>query len=235
MNNLYNFTNGDIADNYTIKEERGFPIQGAIGSILNSNDNVLKNINDGLFLNIKNKTDHSHDMINTIFPRTMNHDGLYSNPHHEQPDTPLLYCDTSIKTSELLEQYPNGVPNKFIAPNCFLKVNNVLSPTLYGASTFGLNDVDILNNPNNNIGHEIENFGSANKYGSRAIGQGRNACKELMPGYNVPSLYTNNNNNSYISEPGTFDKDVPLYQVGDWTKQPDNFMYEFNNTNYCSN
>ena len=41
------------------------------------------------------------------------------------------------------------------------------------------------------------------------------------------------NEEGYITEPVSFNNSVPLYQVGDWTKEGDNFLKEFNTQKYC--
>ena len=92
----------------------------------------------------------------------------------------------------------------------------------YGVST-GIKHPSLLTN--NNIGHEIETYGNSNKFGSRVLGQGKNACKSLLPGYNVPTPETQKtDNNSFISIPTSFNEDIPLYQVGNWTNISDNYL-----------
>jgi hypothetical protein len=229
MSNLYNFIKGDIANNYTVPEERGFLIQGNVGSLLNTNDNHLKSIQQGLMINRVNKTNDSETFINKIHPAKAD----WEVGDVMQPATPMKYCQNNIVQSELLPNYPNGVKNNVLSPTCDLTLGNVGSPTLYGASTFGINDPNVINNACNNIGHEIETYGEANMYGSRALGQGKSAVQGLQAGYNVPDLYTNKVKGAYITKPGTFNKDVPLYQVGDWTTIPGNFLYNFNNNQQC--
>tara|TARA_B100000886_G_C20409508_1_gene486367 strand:+ start:40 stop:810 length:771 start_codon:yes stop_codon:yes gene_type:complete len=243
MNSLGKFMNGNIAENYTIQEEQGFPIQGAVGTILNiKKKQDVENVKNGLVVNPLNKTKNieggrlgpllSVDAgINQLSPL----DNNWVNPKMPQPMTPLKYCnDTQV--SELLPKYPNGITNNTLTPNCkTLTLNNIGSPLLYGASTFGVNDSSLLTNPQNNIGHEIETFGLSNEYGARALGQGKNACKPMISGFNVPSLNTfKNENGSYISTPVSFNNDIPLYQVGDWTNIPGNFLHNFENADYCN-
>ena len=231
MNTLNNFTKGNIASNYTVREEQGFPIQGAIGSILSLPKQSIDDVQDGLIINRLYKTNSSNNQINKFSPSHKN----YVNPTIEQPSTPLLYCNSNHQ-SDLLPFYPNGQPNLNLNPSCDnLTINGTGSPTLYGTSTFGLNDIDLINNPNNSIGHELQYQGNANNLGSRSLGEGRHSCKELLPGYNVPNLKINNvsTETGYISEPVSFNHSIPLYQVGDWTKEGDNFLKEFNTQKYC--
>lgn len=238
MKPLNNFMTGDIASNYVVKEQQGFPIQGSVGTILNLNPNSLKDINDGLILNIENNTIGSQKDLFSDYNlfKYDNNDNCYVNSKKKQPFTQLTYCGDN-QTSELLPVYPNGIKNDNKSPNCKnLTYNNVGSPTLYGETTFGINDVSILTNPNNNIGYEISPFGDATKRGGqRALGQGRYSCDNMLPGYNVPSLTLMKNNfDSYYSEPVSFNDNIPLYQVGNWTKIPGNYLQEFNNQNMCS-
>ncbi len=221
--NLYDFIQGQRA-NTVNKEESGFRINGNIGSLLNSNPHYLKSIHEGILYPGANITNHSENIIGRI--HAMKHD--WKELKKTAPDTPLLYCNNQYK-SELLPNYPNGIHNKVLSPNCNMMLGNVASPTLYGETTAFVNDPDILNNPVNNIGHEIQAYGIANKYGMRALGQGKNACEPLENGYNVPTLKVQKNKNgSYISKPISVHSDIPLYQVGDWTKIKPNFLSEFN-------
>ena len=221
--NLYDFIQGQRA-NTVNKEESGFRINGNIGSLLNSNPHYLKSIHEGILYSGANITNHSENIIGRI--HAMKHD--WKELKKTAPDTPLLYCNNQYK-SELLPNYPNGIHNKVLSPNCNMMLGNVASPTLYGETTAFVNDPDILNNPVNNIGHEIQAYGIANKYGMRALGQGKNACEPLENGYNVPTLKVQKNKNgSYISKPISVHSDIPLYQVGDWTEIKPNFLSEFN-------
>ena len=241
MKPINNFMDGNIADNYTIQEEQGFPIQGAVGAILNIDKNELNNINDGLVVNPLFKTKYTN--VNNINIGINTSPGVneylknkfWIDPNVHEPPTPIKHCEEN-QVSELLPNYPNGTPNLNLTPNCkSLTLNKSGSPLLYGASTFGVNDSSLLTNPNNNIGHEIETFGLSNNSGSRALGQGKNACKSMVSGFNVPSLETKvNQNGSFLSSPMSFNEDVPLYQVGNWTEIPNNFMHNFNNAEYCS-
>lgn len=244
MNPLNKFMEGNIAENYINKEEKGFPIQGTIGPILNVNpQNNFNKINDGLVVNPLFKTidpgfSNRNDFLNSENNIGINQisptDNNWVNPKIKQPRTPITYCKDD-QVSELLPRYPNGIVNKNLYPNCeTLTLDNKGSPLLYGASTFGINDSSLLNNPNNNIGHEVNTFGLANQTGSRALGQGKTACKKMLPGFNVPSLeVSKNENGAYISSPVPFNDEIPLYQVGDWTKIPDNFLYNFENSQFC--
>ena len=236
MKPLNNFMNGNIANNYTVQEQQGFPIQGSVGSILNIEKNEnLNNVNNGLIINpLLSTIDKNNGDIIEI-NKLKEDNNTFINTKINQPSTPILYCNENQK-SELLPNYPNGIENNNISSNCkTLTINNVGSPLLYGVSTFGINDPSLLTNPNNNIGHEIETYGNSNKFGSRVIGQGKNARKSLLPGYNVPTLETQKtDNNSFISIPTSFNEDIPLYQVGNWTNISDNYLKNFNNTNFCN-
>jgi len=239
MNSLNKFMNGNIAENYTIQEEQGFPIQGSVGAILNvDKKNKLDTVNNGLIINTKVDTNEKYknrDYSNIGINEHSNRDKDWVNPIVSQPSTPLKFCNTN-QNSELLPNYPNGIENKNITPTCNnLTINGVGSPMLYGASTYGVNDPSLLTNPQNNIGHEIEPYGVANDYGFRAIGQGKNSCKPMMPGFNVPTLeLSKNNNGSYLSSPTTFNKDIPLYQVGNWTEIPNNYLSNYENSEFCN-
>ena len=56
MNNLFNFTKGDIANNYCEPEEAGFPIQGNVQNIINTDVKKLQSIDNGILVNVRNKT-----------------------------------------------------------------------------------------------------------------------------------------------------------------------------------
>ena len=112
-----------------------------------------------------------------------------------------------------------------------MKIDNKAAPQVFGGTTAFINNPDILNNPNNDIGHEVQTYGIANGNGLRALSQGKNSCQKLGDGLNVPNLDVyQNNNDSYIASPRTMHPNIPLYQVGDWTNNvPNNFLQEFNN------
>lgn len=208
--NLYNFLNGIRLDNYTEPEEKGFHTTGNIGAILNTDTALLKNVKNGILFNPVNYT---------------------INGNNEQK-TPLLYCDKP-QLSSLLPYYSNGIPNIVLKPSCNMTLDGVASPTLAGISTAFLNNSEILNNSNNNIGYEVDAYGFANENGSRALGQGYNSCNKLLSGFGVPLLsLEQNQNGAYIATPKTFNSSVPLYQVGNWT-DPNlagpNFLSDFNN------
>ncbi len=224
---LYNFVNGNIANDYTNPEEKGFLISGNIGAILNSSPCYLNQISDGIILNTTNLTDDSETFINKIKP--MKNDWV--TPPQSQPKTPLLYCNQQ-PLSELLPYYPNGNPNVLLNPNCNMQLNGVAAPQVYGGTTAFVNNPAVVNNPNNDIGHEVQTYGIANDNGLRALSQGKYSCEKLTAGHNVPNLSVHkNNNNAYIASPRTFNPDVPLYQVGDWTNEvPNNFIQNFNNS-----
>jgi len=225
---VYTFLEGDIAKDYTNPEEKGFHITGNIGSLLNLPSKDLDSIHEGIVFNAFNHTDDSENIIGNVKP-LKNDWAMQKIP---QPKTPQLHCNEK-QLSELLPHYPNGIPNINLNPNCDLKLGNYASPTLAGISTFGYNDPELINDARNNIGHELETYGIANKTGTRVIGQGRSSCDNLLPGYNVPSLKTVENNNSYYSTPVSFSPHVPLYQVGNWTENTDNFLKTFNENVSC--
>ena len=231
--NLFNFLNGTRATSYTVPEEMGFQTTGNIGSLLNSHPAKLGNIYDGIMFNPTNRTDSSHTIIGRVHP--MKNDWTVLGKNDEQPPTPQLYCNEQ-PLSELMPFYPNGVPNKILNPTCNMTINGVASPTLAGISMMGGNDPDMFNNPHNDIGHQINAYGHANEYGTRALGQGKVACQGLTEGLNVPPLRVQNNNHgAYIASP---DISLPgqtdlqdLYAVGNWAdpeKFPNNFINTFN-------
>ena len=224
--NLDEFING-YRSNYVQPEEKGFQTTGNIGSILNANTNSLLNFTNGIFLNPLNQTKYNFNSINNI-----ESNGDWVLPIIEQPPTPQLYCEKN-KLSELLPRYPNGVNNLLLSPDCNLKINDSVSPTIYGISLMGVNNENLLSNPNNNIGHEINAYGYANNNGIRALGQGKNSCEILTPGHNVPNLSLEaNDNGSYTATPVPINPTLPLYQVGNWTSNehfPNNFINEYRN------
>ena len=226
--NLYDFILGNRAP-IVNKEEVGFRVNGNIGSLLNSNENYLKGIHEGILFPGTGITDHSQNLIGKIHP-TKND---WASLKNSAPDTPLLYCNNQYQ-SELLPNYPNGLPNglpnTLLSPDCNMKLGNAASPTLYGETTAFINDPNILNNPVNNIGHEIQAYGIANQYGMRALGQGKYACQKLENGHNVPTLKVEENiNGSYIANPISVHPDIPLYPAGNWPQITNNFLKEFNN------
>ena len=224
--NLFDFLNGNRADIYTVPEEKGFLTTGNIGSLLNSNPNYLKTINNGILLNNRNLTNHAETQVINIVPE--NND--WTQVKTLQPQTPQLY-NNEQSLSELLPYYPNGQPNVLLNPSSDMTLDGVAAPQLYGGTTAFVNNPNVVNNPNNNIGHELEPYGSAVNNGLRALSQGTNSCDRLAAGHNVPNLaIKRNNNKSYIASPVSYNKNIPLYQVGDWTKNvPNNFLQEFNN------
>ena len=235
--NLYNFLQGEIGLDYNVPEERGFNIMGNIGSILNTNPNVLKNVYNGLIINTFNTTDNSNNLVNNIQPT--NNDWATSNSNIVQ--TPLLFSNYDFlnKQSDLLPTYPNtnGIPNKYITPNYNLEINGTASPTLYGESLAFINNPDLLTNPHNNIGNEVETYGLAVNNGMRSISQGKNVCVEndiVKPGYNIPNLGIQSNGKTYVANPSpqfsgqTRDN---LYSVGNWAQCTDNSCNVFANQN----
>lgn len=230
--NLLNFLNGSQAKAYTTPEEKGFHLTGNIGSLLNINPIKLSSVEDGIMFNPINHTDSTNTIISKVHPAKKDWKIL----QQEQPLTPQLYCDEQ-PLSELMPFYPNGIPNKILNPTCNMTIDGVASPTLAGISIMGINDPTIFNNPYNDIGHQINAYGYANEYGTRALGQGKVSCQKLTEGLNVPPLKLNiNNNGAYVANPalsfpGQYDLQ-DLYQVGNWSdsnKFPGNFINEFNN------
>ena len=221
--NLYNFIEGQRA-NTVNKEEAGFRVNGNIGSLLNSNPDYLRSIHSGILYPGSGVTDHSENIIGRINLTKHNWRPL----KETAPDTPLLYCNNQLN-SELLPSYLNGIQNNVLSPDCNMMLGNVASPTLYGETTAFVNDPNVLNNPEHNIGHEVNANGIANKFGMRALGQKNYACYPLVNGNNVPTLQVQENKNgAYISKPISVHPDIPSYQVGDWTKTKTNFLSEFN-------
>ena len=204
--NLYDFIEGKRVTAGVHPEESGLPLQGNINRHVRLEPDYLKKTYDNVLFNPISQSYRS-----------------YSVP------TPLLYCNKSNK-SELLPEYPNGTPNMFLSPDCNLKLNKVMSPTLYGETTAFVNDSDILNNPQNNIGHEVQTYGIANQFGMRALSQGKYANKKLQNGQNNPALdIQQNNNGMFYAKPVPVEAGIPLYQVGNWPEFfPNNFLKEFN-------
>ena len=234
--NLYSFLKGDIGIDYTVPEEKGFEIQGNIGAIFNTNPNKLKNVWNGLIVNTLNKTNNSLNLVNNIEPSKAD----YSSQNSHVVPTPLLFnqWDFLNKQSELLPTYPNSnnIPNKFITPDYNLEINGTASPTLYGESLAFINNHELITNPHNNIGNELEPYGLAVPNGGRALSQGKNSCVKdgfVQPGLNVPNLgIQHNNNNSFVANPspqfpGQTRED--LYTVGNWAQCTDNSCSVFAN------
>ena len=225
--NLFDFLRGARGKAYTVPEEIGFQITGNIGSLLNSSESKLCRVQDGIMFNPTNRTDSSNTIIGRVHPLKKDWKIL----EREQPQTPTLYCNEQ-PLSELQPFYPNGVPNKILNPTCNMTINGIASPTLAGINIMGINNPDIFNNPNNDIGYEINTYGLANQNGTRALSEGKVSCEKLTAGLNVPSLkVVSNQNNAYISTPSKMYQDLPLYQVGDWTNPnifPNNFINVFN-------
>lgn len=216
--NLLDFTNGNIAKNYSEKTEKGFPLQGNIGAILNNSNEKLKSVENGVLLNRLNKTNNKG---NTIY--LSDNDNKLNNT-----TTPLKYCDED-SNSELLPKYPfSNEDNKMLNPNCQLMIDNKPAPQLYGENTFGLRDINVANSKVNYIGHELQQNGISNQYGIRALSQANYACQDLMPGSGVPLLKNNNFDGTYSPMPTNFTDKLPLYAVGDWqTETPNNFYKNF--------
>jgi hypothetical protein len=239
-NSLFSFLNGHRASAYVVPEEKGFQTTGNIGSLLNSSPCYLNKITDGILLNNRNLTDNTETFIGRT--NAMKHDWVPLK--QPQPETPLLYCDQQ-PLSELLPFYPNtetpnnpnGIPNILLNPNCKMQIDGVAAPQIYGGTSAFVNNPNVLNNPHNDIGYELEPYGVAHPNGLRVLSQGKNSCDKLGVGLNVPNLHIHQNqHDAYIASPRTMHPDIPLYQVGDWTNEvPDNFLQEFNDNvgQYC--
>lgn len=224
MTNLLNFIEGHIVDKYTEKTEVGFPTQGNIGAILNNSNKTLEDTKDGLLLNRLNKTSANNSLlINNIQSKNQT---FYNT--NKILSTPLKYCNTQ-DTSDILPNYPfSKESNKLLAPDCNLMIDGKPAPQLYGETTFGLNNVDILNNPVNHIGHEIQQNGISNKFGIRALSQANYACQDLVPGNGVPPLKNKNYEGTYSPIPTNYTDALPLYGVGNWQEDtPNNFYKDF--------
>ena len=233
---LFNFLNGNRANVYTGSEEKGFVTTGNIGSLLNSSPCYLNKIHTGILLNNRNKTDHT----NTFIGRTLPTKNDWIPLKQPQPETPQTYCDIQ-PLSELLPYYPNtatsehphGIPNILLNPNCNMQIGGQPAPQVYGGTTAFINNPNVFNNPYNDIGHELEPYGIAEKNGLRALSQGKNSCEKLGAGLNIPNLDIHKNKHgAYIANPATMHPDFPLYQVGNWTDIQSNnlnFLQEFNN------
>jgi len=210
MVSLENFTNGKRMNNYSEKTDYGFYTQGNIGSILNDKTCQSETFKGGgICVNQRNHT----EKVST---------------HFLEYATKKL--DTSITQSELLPHYPNGVKNMILGPEENLTLDRVGYPSLYGTTTAFINKPELINNPDNNIGHEIQSYGLANSSGSRSLGQGRHSKIDMTPGQNIPNLKVKNINGNYISTPVPIESDLNLYQVGNWTKLPNNFISNFENS-----
>ena len=248
--NLNNFLQGNRS-NYTVLEEKGFQTTGNIGSLLNVNENSLKNVHDGIMLNLKNETDNSQVTIGRIKAEKFD----WQVAKHSQPTTPQLcnrlYSNNQL-SSELLPYYPNsvsksnptGIQNKVLTPDCNMKINGEPSPTLYGISTAFVNDISLLTDPYNNIGNEVNQYGLVSEdgfvydSGMRSLGQGRSSCKPMVTSADIPLLKTTENKHkSYYAKPISYPNEK-LYQVGDWTQytSPDMVnVKKFNDSQSCQN
>lgn len=243
--NLYSFLQGKIGIDYTVPEEQGFEIQGNIGAILNTKEQILKDVNNGLIINTLNRTNNNLNLINNIEPNKAD----WSTQNSHVIPTPLLLNDHYFlhKKSDLLPIYPNSenIPNKYITPDYNLEIDGKASPTLYGESLAFINKPELIINPFNNIGNELEPYGLAVSSGMRGLSQGKNSCIKdgfVQPGLNVPVLGIQNNNKSYVANPSpqyNGQTRENLYAVGNWAQctdnnqcsvfgPPYNFIREFN-------
>ena len=229
--NLYNFLNGQRSNDYTVQEELGFQTTGNIQALLNSNPNQLKHVYEGILFNPTNHTNDNENVLGKINATKKD----WSPLRESQPKTPNV--NLSYKpNSDLLPLYPNGVNNTVLGPTRDMMIDGTTSVTLAGISTFGLTGqgASILNNPYNDIGHELNPYGIATEFGTRVLSEGKYSCEDIGAGLNVPTLKTYpNNNGAFYAKPTQMDLNIPLYQTGDWTNEqyfPDNFFAEFNNS-----
>ena len=175
MVTILNFTQGKRANDYSEPTQQGFNIQGNIGTILNSNE--CDNKTTGLCINTGNKTENNETMFKEF-------------------DT--MSVSNGIERSVLLENYPSGPPNMLLGSDFNNNLNGELHPALYGETTYGLNDSKLVSSSSNDIGHEIQAFGKANQYGSRALSQGKYSTEKMLPGYNIPQMDTVYSGDRYI-------------------------------------
>ena len=197
MANISNFTKGNIANNYSQPTEFGFNIQGNIGSILNDK-----------------KCDNKTDLCINNQMNTTNNNNLFI-------DLGTSIISDGINKSELLPNYPSNNVNLLLGADTNQKLNNEIHPSLYGETTYGLNHSDIMNNNENDIGHEYDAYGNSNEHGSRALPEGKHSTHSMLPGYNVPEM------NIYKKDNGKYVSSIPLNTVhgaGDWRS--------LNNCNY---
>ena len=222
MSNSYNsyntcdFLTGEFSNAVT-KEERGLPLTGNISTFIKLDPEVCRNISTNLL----------------IPPIVTNDENCFSNIIKK---TPLLYCNQENKASELLPEYPNGIQNTVLSPDCNMNIGNSMSPTIYGETTAFINDADLLNDSCNNIGHELQGNGIGNMYGMRGLSQGKYAKVKLENGQNVPTLeIAKNKHHFYYSKPMPVTENSSMYQVGDWTDIEPNFLSNFNDNlgKYC--
>ena len=190
MVNISNFTKGSRAENYSQPTQLGFNIQGNVGAILNSK-----------------KCDNQNDLCINNRMNTENESNLFT-------DLGTSIISNGINQSELLPNYPNSNQNNLLlGADTNQKLENSMHPALYGETTYGLNNSNIMNNNVNNIGHEYSPYGNSNENGSRALPQGKYSTHSILPGYNVPQLeITQRNDSSYVSL-------MPLNSIhgaGDW-------------------
>ena len=233
---VLNFLNGERSSAYVVPEEKGFITTGNIGALLNTSSCHLDKIYDGIVLNTRNNTDHSDTFIGRI--KSSRNDWTELKQQH--PETPKLYCNEQ-QLSELLPYYPNteseeqpyGIPNVLLNPNCNMQISGVAAPQVYGGTSAFVNNPSVLNNPYNDIGHELQAYGIAENNGLRVLSQSKVSCDKLGEGLNVPNLRVHSSNTgAYIASPYLFHPDFPLYSVGDWTTletETPNFLQEFNN------
>ena len=166
MVSLLNFTNGKSSEYYSSPSEIGFNVQGNIGAILNdtSCENITS-IQGGICVNQKNKTKDPGTILNNI--HLSNRHNEYE-PYYTEQDTEII--TNGIEQSQLLPHYTNGIPNMILGPSPNLTLNGVGYPSLYGETTAFINNPNLINNPNNNIGHQVSSMGLANINGSRGLG-----------------------------------------------------------------
>ena len=190
MATILNFTKGKRSENYSQPTQFGFNIQGNVGAILNSK-----------------KCDNKTDLCINNRMNTENETNLFT-------DLGTSIISNGINQSELLPNYPNSnQTNLLLGSDTNQNLENSMHPSLYGETTYGLNHSDIMNNSENNIGHEYTPYGNSNEHGSRALSQGKHSTHSMLPGYNVPQLeITQRSDSTYVAS-------MPLNSIhgaGDW-------------------
>tara|TARA_B110000858_G_C17779479_1_gene464026 strand:+ start:439 stop:1101 length:663 start_codon:yes stop_codon:yes gene_type:complete len=218
---------GKISDYYTNNTEFGLPIQGNTQSILNSNCNNLEN---GICFNLRNKTMNTYDIL--YFNQKNGNMSQNINDYNR-----METCKQNTHLSTLLPKYNNDVDNVILAPGkkCGDATigNDIISPTFYGETTFGINNPNLFNANNTFIGHEIQELGIPNQNGIRALSEGKYSCIELPSGAMNPVLKIENNNNTYTAVPHSTSDNIPLYQSGNWKTLPNNFYSNFLSNTQC--
>ena len=197
MNSISQFIDGNSTDlQYSSFTETGLPVQGNIGSILLSNNKNAKCVNNlsGLCNESSNITNNNNVFVNNI----PSPDGDWIIPKDSYVKTPKLNTNVDSLTGESLLQ-----PSDF-------KLNNKINPELYGVSSFGVDNINLLDSTNN-IGNEISYLNS-----KRVLSEGKYSTDEISCGSLVPNLIKNKDNNICVPSNN-------YYQVGDWKTTDNNF------------